>query len=238
VIISHSRRFTFVHIHKTGGTSVERALDPHLAWHDLILGGSPFGEQLQHPYSAKFRLHKHSTVAEIESICGAEYVDAYFLFAVVRHPVSRACSLYNFAASTLNKWAEKRGIDLSEVASHITEGAAKKKPGLKWASSRALMATTNFSEFIRHENISRAPGFRPQVRSLWSARSGTLKGQFLRIEDHANWTSELSRRLGVEIQLPHANPSTVKLIDEQSVNEDDRRHIETLFREDYDAFGY
>jgi len=238
VIISHSRRFTFVHIHKTGGTSIEKALDPYLTWQDLILGGSDFGEKLQQPYSAKFRLHKHSTVADIENICGAEYVDGYFLFAAVRHPVSRACSLYNFAASTLNKWAKNQGIGLSEVASHITKEAAKKKPGLKWASSRALMATANFSEFIRHENVSKAPAFRPQVRSLQSATSEKLKGQFLRIEDHVNWTMDLGKRLGVEIRLPRANASTVKLIDEQSVNENDRRYVETLFREDYEAFGY
>jgi hypothetical protein len=227
-----------VHIHKNGGTSIEKALDPHLAWHDLILGGSPFGEKLQQPYFEKFRLHKHSTVADIETVCGREYVDGYFLFAVVRHPVSRACSLYNFAASTLSKWAKNQGIDLSEVPSHITEKAAKKKPGLKWASSRALMETNSFSEFIRHENISRAPAFRPQVRSLRSATSDQLKGQFLRIEDHVTWTPGLGARLGVEILLPRANASTVKLIDEQSVSEEDRRYIEMLFREDFEAFGY
>jgi hypothetical protein len=238
VIISHSRRFTFVHIHKTGGTSIEKALDPHLTWYDLILGGSPFGEKLQQPYAEKFRLQKHSTVADIETICGPEYVDGYFLFAVVRHPVSRTCSLYNFAASTLDKWAKNRGIDFAEVRSHITEKAAKRKPGLKWASSRALMATTNFSEFIRHENMARAPAFRPQVRSLRSATSDELKGQFLRIEDHGNWTTDLGEKLGIEIQLSRANASTVRLVDEHSVSDDDRRYIETLFREDYDAFGY
>jgi hypothetical protein len=237
VIISHSRRFTFVHIHKTGGTSLERALDPHLAWYDLILGGSPFGEQLQQPYAARFKLHKHSSVAEIERICGPEYVDSYYLFAVVRHPVARACSLYNFVASTLNKWASNQGIGLNEVALHITEKASRKKPGLKWASSRAFMETQNFSDFIRHEKTSGAPGFRTQVSSL-RAPSGELKGKFLRIEDHDGWTDSLAEKLGVEIHLPHANASTVRLADEQTVNDNDRRYIEALFREDYEAFGY
>jgi hypothetical protein len=238
MIISHSRKFTFVHIHKTGGTSVERALDPCLAWYDLILGGSAFGEKLQEPYAAKFKIHKHSTVADIETICGAEYVDNYYLFAVVRHPLSRACSLYNFAASTLDKWANKHGIPLGKVASHITEDAARKKPGLKWASSRAFMATHNFSDFIRHEKIAGAPGFRTQVSSLKAAGTGKLKGQFYRIEDHKEWTPTLGKTLGIELQLPRANASTMKLIDDQSVNEEDRRYIESLFKEDYESLGY
>src|SRR5215469_2544795 len=58
MIISHSRRFIFVHIHKAGGTSVEQALDPHLAWNDLILGGSQFGEKIQGAYQKRFGLNK------------------------------------------------------------------------------------------------------------------------------------------------------------------------------------
>jgi hypothetical protein len=60
----------------------------------------------------------------------------------------------------------------------------------------------------------------------------------LRIEDHGNWTTDLGEKLGIEIQLSRANASTVRLVDEHSVSDDDRRYIETLFREDYDAFGY
>jgi len=237
VIISRSRRFSFVHIHKTGGTSVEQALDPHLAWYDLILGGSRFGEELQKPYAARFKLHKHSSVAEIESICGAEYVEDYFLFSVVRHPLARACSLYNFAASTLNKWANSQGLTLDEVAAHITRESARKKPGLKWASSRAFMESRNFSEFIRHEKVAGAPGFRTQVSSLKNS-SGNLKGQFYRIEDHDRWAAALSDRLRIDIRLPRANASTVTLADEPAVSDDDRRYIENRFREDYETFGY
>lgn len=237
MIISHSHRFTFVHIHKTGGTSMEHALDPHLAWYDLILGGSAFGEQLQKPYAARFKLHKHSSVSEIESICGAEFVDSYYLFSVVRHPVARACSLYNFAATTLNKWARSRDIKLDEIAQHITDDSARKKPGLKWASSRAFIATQNFSEFIRHEKIAAAPGFRSQVSSL-KRSSGILNGHFFRIEDHDVWIATLADSLGIDIRLPRANASTTTLADQASVSDEDRRYIETLFREDYEAFGY
>src|SRR5215469_11368082 len=107
MIISHSRQFTFVHIHKAGGTSVERALDQHLAWNDLILGGSPLGEKIQAPYSARFGLNKHSTVSDIERVCGSRYIEEFYLFALVRHPVARLCSIYNFVATMLNNWAQR-----------------------------------------------------------------------------------------------------------------------------------
>lgn len=237
MIISHSHRFTFVHIHKTGGTSIERALDPHLAWYDLILGGSPFGEQLQQPYAERFKLHKHSSVADIEQLCGPKYIEQYFLFAVVRHPVARACSLYNFAATTLTRWATKQGVDLNEVSLHITEKAAKKKPGLNWASSRAFMASRNFSDFIRDERTCGAPGFRTQVSSL-KASSGNVIGRFYRIEEHDSWAASLADKLGIELHLPHANASTVKLADDRMVSDEDRRYLEGVFGEDYEAFGY
>lgn len=216
---------------------MEQALDPHLAWYDLILGGSRFGEEIQKPYAAKFKLHKHSSVAEIERICGAEYVDDYYLFSVVRHPLARACSLYNFVASTLSKWAGSQNVKLEEVALHITKEATRKKPGLKWATSRAFMETRNFSEFIRHEKVAGAPGFRTQASSLRNS-SGDLKGQFYRIEEHDKWTVALADRLGIDIRLSRANASKIALADEQTVSDNDRRYIETLFREDYETFGY
>lgn len=217
---------------------MEQALDRSLAWNDLILGGSTFGERIQEPYAAKFGLAKHSTVAEIETLCGSEYVDQYYLFAIVRHPVSRLCSLYNFVASTLSKWAANRGVPLEAVAAHITPQDTRKKPGLKWASSRAFMATGDFSGFIRHEALGSAPGFRPQIDSLVSPVTETRKGTFLRLEELENWLPSLGAELGIELQLPHANQSQVKLIDAASVNSEDKRYIESLFSADFEAFGY
>jgi hypothetical protein len=238
MIISHSRQFTFVHIHKTGGTSMEQALDPYLAWNDLILGGSVFGERVQEPYAKKFRLNKHSTVADIETICGSRYVDEYYLFSLVRHPVSRLCSLYNFAASTLNKWAVNNGLALDEVAAHVTLEAARKKPGLKWASSRAFMATKTFSEFIRHESVGAAPGFHTQLSSLADRASGHIKGQFFRVEDQPSWVNSLGKSLGIDLVLAHANESSLKLMDADSVAVEDKKYIESVFHIDYEAFEY
>ena len=238
MIISHSRQFTFVHIHKAGGTSVERALDPFLAWNDLILGGSALGERMQAPFSAKFGLNKHSSVSDIERVCGSRYVEEYYLFAVVRHPLARVCSIYNFIATSLNKWALRQNISLSEVAAKITPKAAKKTPALNWGTSKAFLGSTNFSEFIRDNRVSAAPGFRTQVSVLSAGTGGPLKGEIFRLEDYPRWAEPLGARLGVEFKLPHANPSGLKLIEPAQIVADDRAFVESKFECDYQAFGY
>jgi hypothetical protein len=237
MIICHSRRFVFVHIHKTGGTSLENALDPHLAWHDLILGGSQFGEKIQLPYAKKFGLNKHSTVADIERVCGREIIDSYYVFALVRHPLSRLCSMYNFVATTLSKWAQEQKTDLKDVARHITPQAAQKKPALRWASTKAFIKSQNFSEFIRQREMGQAPGFRPQTSCLASA-GGELKAHFLRLEDFPVWLQPLQQKLGIAFDFARDNESTLKIVETDAVSHGDRAHIEELFHVDYDTFGY
>jgi hypothetical protein len=237
MIISHSKRFIFVHIHKAGGTSVEQALDPFLAWNDLILGGSPLGERMQAPYKKKFGLNKHSAVSEIETVCGPRYLEEYFVFSLVRHPLARVCSIYNFVATTVNNWAVRHNIPSEDVRQRITPQAAKKTPGLAWPSTRIYLDTRGFSEFIRHQNIRQAPGFRSQV-SILSRKNNVLAGEVFRLEDYPEWEPKLGAHLGIDFRLPHANVSGIRLVEPDAVSIDDRTFIETVFRSDYEKFNY
>jgi len=238
MIISHSRRFIFVHIHKAGGTSIEQGLDPYLAWNDLILGGSPFGERIQAAYSKRFGLNKHSAVSEIEAICGTRYLDEYFAFALVRHPLARVCSIYNFVATTVHNWAVRNKIPPEEVRQRITPQAAKRTPGLAWLSTRIFLQTSDFSQFIRHKEIRRAPGFRTQAATLARTSGGRPFGTVFRLEDYPNWTAELSERLMLDFTLPHANKSGVRPVGPETVSSGDRTFIGELFQVDYETFDY
>jgi hypothetical protein len=175
---------------------------------------------------------------DIESICGACYVDDYYSFSLVRHPVSRLCSMYNFVGTILSKWAAQNGLTMEEIPEHITPRAAKKKPSLKWGSSRAFLTSKSFSEFIRHKDLAMAPGFRTQVSSLVGHSKGRLRAQFFRLEDHATWITSLGDRLGIQLDLPHANDSGIKMMREELVSANDRSYIESKFRDDFEAFGY
>jgi hypothetical protein len=238
MIISHSKRFVFVHIHKAGGTSIEQALDPYLAWNDLILGGSPFGERIQQHYSKRFGLNKHSSIAEIEAVCGSQILRDYFVFALVRHPLTRACSVYNFVATTVSNWASRHEIPFAEIRQRITPKAAKKTPGLAWLSTRIFLSTDGFSEFIRHEQIRKAPGFRSQADVLARSAGQRSVGTVFRLEDRQHWEPELALKLDVELRLPHANQSGIRLVDPSTVAASDRALIEDMFGADYREFGY
>src|SRR5580692_11513231 len=139
MIISQSRRFVFIHIHKAGGTSVEFGLAPYLAWNDIILGSTPLGEAMNIPYNAQYQLNKHSSISDVERVCGTETIADYYVFSVVRHPLDRLCSLYNFVGSIVSGWAISQHISPSNVKSYLKKNPSvlEKTPVLTWPASKA-----------------------------------------------------------------------------------------------------
>lgn len=105
MIISDKKRFVFVHIYKTAGTSITEVLMPHARLVEKIAGYYPtrygvatinrlFG--LRDEGSKWINgVHKHATAEEIERYLGKRYSD-YFKFAFVRHPLDWQVSLYEF----------------------------------------------------------------------------------------------------------------------------------------------
>jgi hypothetical protein len=240
MIISQSRRFIFIHIHKAGGTSVEFGLAPYLAWNDIILGSTPLGEAINIPYNAQYRLNKHSSIGDLERVCGAETIVGYYVFSVVRHPLDRLCSLYNFVGSIISRWAISQGISPNDVQDYLKKNpdALKKASELTWPASRAFIGTSDFSSFIRDNNLVWEIGYHTQVSRLKNSVDGTLGGTIFRLEDRSKWIPELRKTLGVEFSLPHKNSSELKLATRDMVSIEDKNYIEEYYAEDYAAFGY
>ena len=238
MIICHSKRFIFIHIHKAGGTSVELALEPFLSWSDLILGSSPFGERAAAHYDARFGLGKHGSVADVERVCGEAIVRDYVVFATVREPLDRLCSLYNYAGSKVHDWAARQRVAPEAAAAQITPEAVAQAPSLGWPASRAFIEAADFSHFIRDERLAADPGFRSQAACLRARNDGAIRARFFRLEESEAWLPPLRQMLGLDFALPHANRSRLRLIGRDQVSAEDRRHVEARFAEDYAAFGY
>jgi hypothetical protein len=81
-MISHSKRFIFIHIPKSGGTSVEWALRKHGVWID---------DDTKH----EGIYYKHATARDLKRMLSDEF-DKYFKFTVVRNPWDWAVSNYAF----------------------------------------------------------------------------------------------------------------------------------------------
>jgi chondroitin 4-sulfotransferase 11 len=87
MLMSHEMRFVFIHIPKTAGMSVHRAL----------AGASPDAiRRIDHmPAFHDPQKHRHLFARDMQQYLGAEAWRRYFSFCFVRNPYSRLVSWYN-----------------------------------------------------------------------------------------------------------------------------------------------
>ncbi len=109
-IISHDHRFIFVHIPKTAGTSITRALLSqevplyrkairkltHL--HTRLLPG-PASPRLSQP-----PIPKHAKAKDIKKMVGRKIWNSYFTFAIVRNPWDLMVSSYHWWLQHAEIW--------------------------------------------------------------------------------------------------------------------------------------
>lgn len=115
MILNNQHEFIFIHVPKSAGTTITRALSPLTTFRDIELGGTRYGEDIQERFAARFDLRKHSTGAAIKAKCPHHIWRRFFVFAFVRSPYARAYSVYRF----LQRWREGPHHDM---AAHLTFG--------------------------------------------------------------------------------------------------------------------
>lgn len=218
---------------------MEVALDRHLGWQDLILGSTPLGHAANAAYRGRHGLCDHSTWAEITAVCGPELIAEYFGFALVRHPLHRMLSLYNFLHSLITGHAGATGQGREELLCRVRDGSSEDDPDfMGWAAMRIFAGSDGFSAFLRAAKPAADPGFRPQVDFLSAPPGMAGIDCVIRLEDLARELPQLSARLNLSLDLPHLNRSRFVATSVAEVTLSERRFVQDCFAADYLAFDY
>ncbi len=141
MIISPGRRYIFVHIPKTGGTSLARALEARAMKDDILIGDTPKARarrgRLQR-IKAPGRLWKHATLADIDGVLAPDAFASMFVLTLVRNPWDRVVSYYH--------WLRAQSF------AHPAVGLAKANDFagfLSHANTRAGLAAWPYAAYVR-----------------------------------------------------------------------------------------
>lgn len=210
MIISPGRKFIFVHIPKTGGTSLALALEGRAHRDDILIGDTPKavkrrGRVKALREKAAGRLWKHSTLADLQGAVGAT---GMFCFTLVRNPWDRAVSYYH--------WLRGQGFD------HRAVGLAK---------------TLGFSDFLRHPHTVDTLSGWPYGRYLQDASGQEHSALFIRLEHLEQDAAPLWDHLGFTLEIPHENRSERSGYRDY-YDADLAAHLGQVCAEDIARFGY
>ena len=96
MLLSHSKQFLFVHIAKTGGTSVRNALSSYRWGHRYAIAQFMCNKmsQLTH-HRIGSRFPRHSRIVAAKEMLPEDYFNTLFKFAIVRNPWDLQVSSYH-----------------------------------------------------------------------------------------------------------------------------------------------
>ncbi len=212
MIISRGRNYIFVHVPKTGGTSLALALEDRAMKDDIMLGDTPKALNRRNrlkDLQAAGRLWKHATLADIEGVVTREEIAQMFTFTLVRNPFDRIVSYYH--------WLRERHFDHPAVS---------------------LAKQSSFEGFLTTPLIQTSLRDAPYPSFMRDSGGQEHCSSYIRLEHFDQDAAPLFDHLGFTLTLTRENAS-VRNADYQSYYTPKLRHIvESICAQDIARFEY
>ncbi len=213
MIISPGRRYIFVHIPKTGGTSLATMLENHAMKDDILIGDTPKARKRKRRLDGvktAGRLWKHSTLADIEGLVARRDIDRYMIFTLVRNPWDRVVSYYY--------WLRLQEFNHPAVA---------------------LAKALEFSEFLNHRETRATLAAESYGRYVTDGAGIERSAHFVRLEHLTSDLAPVEAHLRFRLtDVPHEN-STDRPADYREVYSDaDATLVGELCAADIARFAY
>lgn len=212
MIISPGRNYIFVHIPKTGGTSLALALEGRAMKDDILIGDTPKAKRRKarlKDVQARGRVWKHSTLSDIEGLVPPQMIQNALVVALVRNPWDRLVSLYH--------WLQDQTYDHPMVA-------------------RAQ--STSFDGFLYDANTQATISANPYASYLQGPQGLPPNLLWIRLEQFERDAAPLWAHLGFELSLPHLNRSHRPIAYQPFYNSDSSALVGRLCADDIKRHGY
>lgn len=221
MIINHTLGFIYIHVPKSGGTSVTQYLSQFTTWRDLEIGSTEFGEAVQAAYIGRFNMRKHIPAFHLRSIIGDEAWKAFYKISTIRSPYTRFLSTFNFL--TRNKIYSGNDYvrymkSFSDINAFICEGDF-------------------FNEKVPDYM------FLPQVywlggRDNFHDSKEIIVDEVVKLEELDKFSNLVDKKFNVQSNSNIMPINNVSEYGSDLLNEESMIIIEKVYHQDFDIFGY